>query len=190
MYDLAIPGWANEEQLKEIERLAKLVPKNGKIVEVGAYLGGSSYAWAMSCHHTVKVYCIDHWSGWALTEEDFNESITPPIGWKPDLTCSKSLFEKYTNKCKNIIPIQAYSPYLDWNKGFVDLVYIDDGHEYKNTKANIQFWMKKIKSAGILCGDDYSIYWPDVVKAVDEIAVELKKEIKRNVIHFWQIDID
>ncbi|MHA1126805.1 MAG: hypothetical protein ACTSQX_14360 [Candidatus Heimdallarchaeota archaeon] len=56
MYDLSIPGWANEEQLKEIERLAKLVPKNGKIVEIGAYLGRSSFAWAKSCHPSVTVY--------------------------------------------------------------------------------------------------------------------------------------
>ena len=190
MYDLTIPGWANEEQLKEIERLAKLVPKNGKIVEVGSYLGRSSFAWAKSCHHSVKVYCIDHWSGWTLKEEDFNESLIPPIGWKPDLACSKELFEEYTKMCENIIPIKVYSPYLDWKEGMVDIVYIDDGHEYENTKANILYWLERIKAGGILCGDDYSKYWPGVIKAVNEVAKKIKKEILHNAVYFWQINLD
>jgi len=186
MYDLTIPGWANENQLKEIERLAKTIPKYGKIVELGAFLGRSSYAWAKSCHPTVKVYCIDHWSGWKLKESDFNQSVVPPVGWTPNLTCSEELFKKYTKKCENIIPIKAYSPYLVWKEGPIDLVYIDDGHEYENTKANIEFWYEKVKKGGIVCGDDYSTYWPSVIKAVDEIAQELSVEIEHNVIFFWQ----
>ena len=186
IYDLSIPGWANEKQLKEIERLAKLVPRNGRIVEVGAYLGRSSYAWAKSCHPTVKVYCIDHWSGWTLDKKNFNESIVPPIGWTPNLACTIELFKKYTKTCKNIVPIRAYSPYIKWENGLVDLVYIDDGHEYENTKANIDFWYKKIKKGGILCGDDYSPYWSGVIKAVDEIARELNVKSEHNVEFFWQ----
>lgn len=178
-----------EEQLKEIEKLAKLVPRNGKIVEVGSYLGRSSYAWAKSCHPSVSVFCIDHWSGWVLSESDFNNTITQPEGWKPGLACSLENFKKYTKKCKNIIPIKAYSPFIEWKKGSIDLVFIDDGHEYENTLANIYFWKSKLKNGGILCGDDYSSYWPDVIKAVNEITMQLKKEVKHNVTHFWQIEI-
>lgn len=60
-YNLRIPGQFTERELWAIEALAKLVPPGGVVVEVGSFLGMSSYAWAKSVDPSVTVYCIDAW---------------------------------------------------------------------------------------------------------------------------------
>ena len=54
-----IPGQLHIEEMHAIELLARLVPENGVIVEVGSLLGCSSWIWANNAHPSVKVFCID-----------------------------------------------------------------------------------------------------------------------------------
>lgn len=56
-----IPGQLREEEQFSIALLAKLVPTNGKIVEVGSLLGRSSWLWAQNADPSVTVFCIDPW---------------------------------------------------------------------------------------------------------------------------------
>lgn len=51
----------------------------------------------------------------------------------------------------------------------LDMVFIDAIHLYENVKEDIQAWLPKIKSGGIISGDDYSDSFPGVIKAVQEI---------------------
>ena len=55
-YNLRIPGRFTERELWAIEAMAKSVPPGGVVVEVGSYLGLSSYAWAKSVDPSVTVY--------------------------------------------------------------------------------------------------------------------------------------
>ena len=58
---------------------------------------------------------------------------------------------------------------------YFDIVYIDASHEYECVKEDIISWLPKVKIGGILCGDDYCVGWPQVVKAVDEILVNVNR---------------
>lgn len=50
-----------------------------------------------------------------------------------------------------------------------DLVFVDADHEYEKVLLDIKAWENKVRSGGILCGDDYNNpNWPGVKKAVDE----------------------
>lgn len=69
--------------------------------------------------------------------------------------------------------IKKYS--VDAAKGFennsLDFVYIDGNHEYKYVKEDIELWAPKVRTGGIVAGDDW--YLPKtgndgVVRAVDE----------------------
>src|SRR5579862_5818081 len=60
-YNLRIPGWMPESELKVLEQLARAVPMNGRVVEVGPFLGRSSWCWAKSVHPSVKITCLDIW---------------------------------------------------------------------------------------------------------------------------------
>lgn len=57
----------------------------------------------------------------------------------------------------------------DWNRGLIDLVFIDGDHTYAQVKKDIQMWLPHIVEGGILCGHDYGWEkWPGVKQAFDE----------------------
>jgi len=53
VYDLTIRGEITHRELQAMEAVAKLVPRDGVVVEVGSYLGRSSWAWAKSVDPSV-----------------------------------------------------------------------------------------------------------------------------------------
>ncbi|KAK3261712.1 hypothetical protein CYMTET_29389, partial [Cymbomonas tetramitiformis] len=53
-----------------------------------------------------------------------------------------------------------------------DLVHIDAAHEYDDVMQDIRLWWPLIEPGGLLMGDDYTIWWPGVVRAVNEFAAE------------------
>ena len=64
-------------------------------------------------------------------------------------------------------------------KDQLDFVYIDGNHSYKAVREDLEAWWDKVRSGGIVAGDDYDpISWPSVTKAVDEFFN--KKGIKIN----------
>src|SRR5258707_3618142 len=60
-YNLNIPGWMPESELKILEEVAQTIPKGGRMVEVGPFCGRSSWCLAKSADPSVKVTCLDIW---------------------------------------------------------------------------------------------------------------------------------
>ena len=175
-YNLSIPGQVSEFQLKAIEAAAGLVPKNGKVVEVGSLFGSSSWAWAKSVDPSVTVYCIDPWAkneGVRLMEARYG------------ITYGLEQFKKYTADCPNIAPRQGYSPrdFLDWVDP-IDLYYEDAVHAGPILAQNLSFWSGKLKPSGIICGDDYRPRFPDVCRGAQELAGRLARDLIQ-VDFFW-----
>jgi hypothetical protein len=61
--------------------------------------------------------------------------------------------------------IVAANKFLDKS---LDMVFIDAIHLYENVKEDIKTWLPKVKSGGIISGDDYTDYFPGVKQAVQE----------------------
>jgi len=59
-YKTDILGWMVESELKVLETIAKQVPVNGNIVEVGSMFGRSAVCFAMSADPSVTINCIDY----------------------------------------------------------------------------------------------------------------------------------
>lgn len=53
--------------------------------------------------------------------------------------------------------------------GCADLVFIDGGHSEADVAADIGAWLPKVKSGGIICGDDYQPKFQGVIKAVQTL---------------------
>jgi len=65
----------------------------------------------------------------------------------------------------------------DFEDNSLDFVYIDANHNYKHCSEDIREWAKKVKSGGIISGDDYvrrknQDEYYDVVRAVDDYVAE------------------
>ena len=54
--------------------------------------------------------------------------------------------------------------------GSVDCVFVDGDHTYDAVKHDLRFWWKKVRSGGMLLGDDY--WMEGVARAVHEFAEE------------------
>jgi hypothetical protein len=119
-YRLDIPGQVSEIQLQAIEQVARLVPHDGCVVEVGSLFGRSSWAWAKSVAPSAKVFCLDPWEG--------NEGVRT-LERHYGITYGLDQFKAYTAECPNIRPLKGYSPkdFRDWLCP-VDLYYEDSVH--------------------------------------------------------------
>ena len=183
MIDLSIPGQMTEGELRGIEALAKSAPEKACIVETGSLFGLSSFTWATSAPEGSTVYCIDPWvrEPWIIELVEKAIPGCPPFG--------RDAFEKFTAGCKNIIPLQGYSPgdFRNWNTP-VDIFFDDAIHENPYLRRNLRFWLTFMKPGGIMCGHDYSAEWPDVVTEVDKLAHELGVKVQ-TCERLWWIEI-
>ena len=157
-YNLNIKGMMHEDELKTIEQLAKTVPPNGVIVEVGSFVGRSSVAWAMSVDRSATVYCYDI----------FNKNIENNDG---TISSTWEEFLKNIADFNNVVPVRGITPtqtgYIDYRS--IDLFFIDAGHANPNDWNIIQYFLPFVKSGGTISGHDYSSYlkgdpiaWPAV----------------------------
>lgn len=175
-YNPSIPGQVSEFQLQAIEAVARLVPPQGKVVEVGSLFGSSSWAWAKSVDPSVTVFCIDPWD-----RNDGVRNIEARLGIKYGI----EQFRAYTADCPNIRPLQGYSPanFLDWSDP-IDLYYEDAVHVDPILDQNLSFWSGKLKPGGIVCGDDFRPRFPDVRRGARRLAEAFGRDLLR-VDFFW-----
>ena len=59
-YNLNIPGWMHEKELKILSTLAEYVPENGSILEVGCFLGSSTTALYRGKNSLVSMDIVDN----------------------------------------------------------------------------------------------------------------------------------
>jgi len=160
-----IPHTMTKEGLRYLAKMAKTVPENGVIVEVGPLFGSSTWVLAKNSHPSVKVYSIDTWERAPWIEEI--EKKFP--GCVP---FSKDSFLHYTSDCDNVIPIQGWSPDVvvdSWEED-IDMFFDDASHGNPGFINNLNFFVPRVKAGGIVCGDDYAKGWPDIVREVDVMA--------------------
>lgn len=134
-----------------------------RFVEVGCWKGRSAAFMAVEIANSEKpitLYCVDHWKG-------SNEILHKQ---DPDLPNLYKIFRKNLKDFPNVIPMRmnSVSAASAFEDGSLDFVFIDASHEYRDVCADINAWTPKIKSSGILAGDDWG--WPGVKKAVQELA--------------------
>jgi hypothetical protein len=180
MLNLQIPGQMKEAELCLLQDLAKEVPRDGTVVEVGSLYGLSAYTWATSADPSVTVYCIDPWvrEQWII---DLVEKANPGCR-----EFSLEAFLHYTQNQPNIIPLQGFSPgdFQNWNRP-VDIFFDDALHHNPPFRKNLRFWLSRMRPGGIMCGHDYCKEWPDVMKEVDALARELGVEVQTRDWVWW-----
>lgn len=132
----------------------------GSVAEVGSWKGRSSHALLCGC--SGKVTCIDTFEG-----------STDPA----DLTYKKGagVYEAFMNNVghfKNLDVLRMTSEQAA--KKRYEMVFIDATHSYEEVKADILRWLPL--TTKIICGHDYSLYWPGVMSAVDEVLGKINVE--------------
>ncbi len=159
---LSIPGQMAHAELDRLARLARSVPPNGCIVEVGSLFGLSSWTLAKNAPPSATVYCIDPW---------VREPWMSPLEEQTGQVLSFESFRNNVAGISNIIPLPGYSPreFVGWQRT-VDLVFEDSVHTNPILNDNLSFWVRLVRAGGIICGHDYCDQFPDVRAEVDRLA--------------------
>ncbi len=66
----------------------------------------------------------------------------------------------------------------------LDWVYLDGSHYYHDVKRDLELWTPKLRSTGILCGDDY--YWRDP-EGEYSVRRAVTEYIGRNSLSDWRV---
>lgn len=159
-----IPHNMTLEGLEYLGRMARTVPKGGLILEVGPLFGASTWVMANNCDPSVRVISVDTWEprSWiGAIEAKFP-------GCKP---FSKAAFDHYTRDCPNVTAIQGFSPHVlgDFKKP-IDLFFDDAAHADPSFSESLSYYVPRIRTGGIVCGDDFASGWPDLVRGVHRLA--------------------
>lgn len=157
-------------------KFARRQAEGSIFVEIGSYLGASScfLAAAAADIRGTEVHCVDTWQNEGMTE-GFRDT------WDE--------FKKNTSKYRNIIfPHRGLSANVAriFEKK-VDLLFIDGDHSYEACRQDVENWLPRLKSGGLLIMHDYG--WAEGVKKVvrEVVSTEAVKEGRlSNLYWMWK----
>ena len=158
---------------RELEWLYKMSLKMESIVEVGCWMGRSTYAFCSGCKGTV--YAVDHFLG----SEEHKDLIE--AGAKP-----YDRFIENTKKFSNLEVLKmsseeaSHSPIIPPK---VDMVFIDGDHSHAGVLADIKLWYPRTKK--IICGHDWGR--AGITPAVEEYFDKSRIKVALRVI--WMVEI-
>ncbi len=158
-YDLGRAfGFMTPQEVFTMRVMAWSLPKNPVIVNVGSGAGTSGLALRES-RSDATIYTVDISEG------------GPNGGLQNEVNAFKHT--QYQ------LPIQILGDSKkvghEWNKGEIDMLFIDGDHSYDGCKGDIEAWVPHVKKNGIIMLHDYTRdVWPDVKNAVDDNLKENK----------------
>ena len=164
-----IPGWFNYSETYNI--IVDQINDDGKIVEIGSFLGRSTHYLATALYNAgkenVKIYSVD-------TFEGSSEHATLKLP-KDFSSTFKNNLEFFIQKGM-VTVCQGRSDSEEILNQFkdesVDYIMVDGAHEYEPVMDDIQNWWSKLKTDGVMFGDDYSL--ASVSEAVQVSLSKLK----------------
>ena len=134
--------------------------QNGKILEIGSYLGASAIILAEALKQNSqnisepKVYCVDTWQNDAMTE---------------GLRDTYQTFLDNTKNWSNIVlPVRGNSQSVVLPEEEYDVVFIDGDHSYEGCRSDVQRFAPLVREGGCLILDDH-ISYTGVTKVVGEL---------------------
>ena len=129
--------------------------------EIGVAFGGQSLA-ILTNTNVEKLYCVDpyHHSEAYQSSLNFNQNVFNVIYY-----LVKKRLEPFGERSQLLRMASVEAAQLAKEEE-LDFVYIDGNHAYEYVKLDIQSWFDKVRSGGIISGDDWQA--EGVRKAVNE----------------------
>lgn len=161
MLSLARPieGWMYDEELIWLFHAAS---ECTSIVEIGVWCGRSTTALCCGVREYGAVFAVDHFGG--SPEEDTAharaKSSAGRLALIEQATANLSRFPCCTIFIGNSVDMAPALP------GNLDMVFIDGGHDERSVANDIDAYLPKIRSGGMMCGHDR--HWPGVSAAIKD----------------------
>ena len=139
------------------------------IVEIGVFQGTTSEELKI-LFPDAFLYLIDPWE---MYEAYLSKEAGPISKNSADYESAYQLVKKAFDQDPKVKIIRKTSlDALEDVPEEIDLVFIDGNHDYAHVKQDIEHWLPKIRSGGMISGHDYRNEFPGVRKAVDAFFPE------------------
>jgi len=93
--------------------------------------------------------CVDPWS----TQPDYKEGKNDHARMAAAFQTAKSRLDAYNCRLMKMTSAEA-APQIE--DGSLDIVYIDGNHTLPHVTKDIQLWLPKVRSGGVIAGHDYT----------------------------------
>lgn len=142
-----------------VDHIFSINPNASQWIEVGSNIGESATIF-LSFEKVHHLFCIDHWI----------EAINI-LQKKLEGEINRGRCTIYSGNSLNFSNLVSDDSF--------DVVYIDADHSYESASNDISYYWPKLRKNGFLCGHDYTVKWPGVVKAVDEFASSINAPVAK-----------
>ena len=162
----------------ELDTLNELAENKNIGVEIGSYLGASSYA--ISASNIKKLYCIDIWKS--------NTKLRPdPKSGKTLLETFKNNTKKYEDKIEIIVDYSYNAiKFFIKNEIKIDFLFIDGDHSYEGVKKDWELYKPIMQKDSIVVFHDWG--WGSVKKMIKENVINQTYNHK-NLPNMWWANI-
>ena len=126
--------------------LKKLLGTGSVGVEIGIWDGGNALV-AIEYLRPKKYYMVDPYVEYG------DNNFTQPL-YEEMYQLAVARFASFNNVSLMRVSSFEASKIVEDN---LDFVYVDGAHDYDNKFLDLDSWFTKLRSGGILCGDDFNI---------------------------------
>jgi len=160
-----IQNWFNYEKVFDLA--LQKAKDESRFVEIGVWKGGSTAYMGVEIFNSTKVI---HYDAIDTFEGSKEHGVV------------NGLYEETKNNLKplldvgvvNLIKGHSLDVVNKYEDESIDFCFIDGSHEYEDVKKDIEAYLPKVKSGGILAGHDYDKIWDGVIRGVDEVLGEVQ----------------
>ena len=160
-----INGWFNFADI--YGKMVKNAENGAHFVEIGTCFGKSASFMAVEIANSGKTITFDTIDTFKGSPSELHSTHKFFLSLDVYQIATYNLHELPVNVIKgNSVDVSK-----QYKNKSLDFVFIDGSHEYKDVKADIKAWSKKVKKGGYIGGHDYSDH-EGVRKAVIEVFGE------------------
>lgn len=147
------------------QTMLALVPKGGKIAEVGVFAGDFSAEILKACSPS-QLNLIDLWPNGPIQCGDQH-------GRRLQINFGEVLYPEVKRRFLGddrvvVVKGDSVDVLASYPDGYFDFIYVDAAHEAERVREDLKLAARKSK--GMIGGHDYSMHFPGVVESVDEIC--------------------
>lgn len=159
-------------RLKTRECLADVANALGlrNAVEVGTHQAVYAHGFMKRFRGTITL--IDPWSDYEDGKDAFYPSLDPTSKSRSkDMQIAIGIMTEFSGRV-NFMQMTSDEASHSFDDSSVGMVYIDALHEYQDVIRDINTWLPKVVSGGIIAGHDFSYMLPGVICAVEEFRIK------------------
>lgn len=130
-----VPGWETPDEQNYLVELARQVPDDGLIVEIGGEFGQSASLFARGAADQVRIVTIDKFPGDLLDQHRQNLDEAGYGGRTEQITGDSQ------------VAVETWD-------GDINLLFIDGDHSYEGAKADLDAWTPYLALDGVLVVHD------------------------------------